>query len=76
MVDARKRAGWSQEKLAERSGVNLGVISRAERMERIPGLASILDLAHALKLDVPALLGDAMRDAADGSGVASDGDSE
>jgi transcriptional regulator with XRE-family HTH domain len=76
MVDARKRAGWSQERLAELSGVNLAVISRAENLKRIPGLASLLDLALALKLDVPELLGDAMRDAANGSGAPTGGVSE
>jgi transcriptional regulator with XRE-family HTH domain len=65
MVDARKRAGISQERLAEMSGVNLAVISRAENQKRIPGLASILDMASALNLDAPALLSDAIRDAAD-----------
>jgi transcriptional regulator with XRE-family HTH domain len=76
MVDARKRAGLSQERLAELSGVNLAVISRAENLKRIPGLASILDMASALNLDVPAVLADAMRDGADGSGAATGGDSE
>jgi transcriptional regulator with XRE-family HTH domain len=56
MVAARKQAGISQEALAEISGVDLGVISRAERLQRIPGLASILDMAMALQLDVPTLL--------------------
>jgi transcriptional regulator with XRE-family HTH domain len=76
MVDARKRAGLSQERLAELSGVNLGVISRAENLKRIPGLASILDMGSALKLDVPALLGDAMREAAEDSSSGTGGNSE
>ena len=73
MVDARKRAGLSQERLAELSGVNLAVISRAENLKRIPGLASLLDMASALNLDASAVLADAMRDAADDSGKATGG---
>ncbi|MFD0892458.1 helix-turn-helix transcriptional regulator [Luteolibacter ambystomatis] len=48
---ARTEAGLSQQKLAALSGVDLGVISRAERHERIPGLAALRDLAIALQLD-------------------------
>lgn len=73
MVDARKRSGLSQERLAELSGVNLAVISRAENQKRIPGLASLLDMASALNLDASAVLADAMRDAADDSGKAAGG---
>lgn len=61
IVAARKTAGMSQETLAEMSGVDLGVISRAERLQRIPGMASILDLALALQLDVPATIKAAIR---------------
>ena len=63
IVQARKDAGLSQERLAELSGVDLGVISRAENLVRIPGLASILDLAHALDLDPPSLVAAAIKDA-------------
>lgn len=72
---ARKEAGVSQERLAELSGINLGVISRAGNLKRIPGLASILDMGHALKLDVPALLGDVMRDVGGDSNSAGGGSS-
>lgn len=63
LVEARKKAGISQERLAELSGVDLGVISRGENLLRIPGLASILDLARALDLDPSALLAAATKDA-------------
>ncbi len=63
LVEARKNAGISQERLAELSGVDLGVISRGENLLRIPGLASILDLARALDLDPSALLAAATKDA-------------
>lgn len=63
IVQARKDAGLSQERLAELSGVDLGVVSRGENLLRIPGLASILDLARALNLDPSALLAAAIKDA-------------
>lgn len=63
IVVARKSMGMSQETLAELSKVDLGVISRAERLQRIPGMASILDMALALNLDVAALVKSAIRDA-------------
>ena len=62
IFEARKNAEISQERLAEMSGVDLGVISRAEHLLRIPGMPSILDLAIALGLDPSALVADAMRD--------------
>ena len=62
LVEARKNAGVSQERLAELSGVDLGVISRAENLLRIPGMAAILDLAKALELDPCELLAGAMAD--------------
>lgn len=73
---ARKAAGVSQEQLAALSGINLGVISRAANQKRIPGLASILDMGQALKLDMPALLRDAMRDVSGASGTDAGGHSE
>lgn len=65
ICEARKDAEISQELLAELSGVDLGVISRAENLVRIPGLASILDLARALDLDPSVLLAAAIKDASD-----------
>lgn len=62
LVEARKSAGMSQERLAELSGIDLGVISRAENLLRIPGMASILDMAQALDLDLSKLLADAMKE--------------
>ena len=62
IVQARKDAGLSQERLAELSGVDLGVISRAENLIRIPGMASILDLARALDLEPSKLLATAVED--------------
>ena len=61
LVEERKSAGMSQERLAELSGIDLGVISRAEHLLRIPGMASILDMAHALDLDLAVLLAEARK---------------
>lgn len=63
LVEARKNTGVSQERLADLSGVDLGVISRAENLLRIPSMAAILDLAKALELDPCELLASAMKDA-------------
>ncbi len=49
--DERMALGYSQERLAELSGIDLGVISRAERLLRVPAMAAIRDLARALGLD-------------------------
>ncbi len=68
IVEARKKAGISQERLAELSGVDLGVISRAENLLRIPGLASILDMARALQLDPAKVLAEAMKSVGRSSG--------
>ena len=62
LVAERKNAGISQERLAELSGIDLGVISRGENLLRIPGMASILDLALALELDPCVLISDALKD--------------
>lgn len=49
--EERLAQGISQERLAELSGIDLGVISRAERILRIPAMAAIRDMACALGLD-------------------------
>ncbi|MEO8615226.1 MAG: helix-turn-helix transcriptional regulator [Luteolibacter sp.] len=54
--EVRLARGVSQEKLAELSGIDLGVISRAERLQRIPSMAAIMDLASALELDFAELV--------------------
>jgi len=59
LCEERQALGWSQEKLAEVSGIDLGVISRAERRQRIPGMASIMDMAVALDLDFADLVREA-----------------
>lgn len=56
LAEARRTAGLTMEQLSDLSGVDIGVISRAERCLRIPSLASLLDLAKALHLDLPETL--------------------
>lgn len=51
LKEVRMARGYSQETLANLSGVDLGVISRAERQLRVPGLAALRDIAVALELD-------------------------
>lgn len=51
LKEARLARGYSQETLANISGVDLGVISRAERELRVPGFAALRDIAVALGLD-------------------------
>jgi len=49
--EARLKTGLSQEKLADLSGVDHGVISRLESHKRIPTMAALRDVALALQLD-------------------------
>jgi len=48
---ARKRRNWTQEDLAERSGVHAGEISRMESGKRDPQVSTVEKLAAAL--DIP-----------------------
>lgn len=48
---ARKRKHWSQEDLAERAGVTLGVVSNLERERSKPQLANRRAILRALSID-------------------------
>lgn len=48
--DIRAAAGVSQEQLAHQSGVDRAIISRLERLERVPSIMALFDLAQALKV--------------------------
>lgn len=50
----RQQRGWSQEQLAEHSGLSVRTIQRIEQ-GRTPGLASATALANALQVDVEEL---------------------
>ncbi len=47
---ARKKRGWTQEELAERSGVQAGEISRMEAGKRDPQISTLEKLAAALEV--------------------------
>ena len=48
MKEERVRLGLSQDKLAVKSGVDRASISRLERLERIPSILALYDLAEGL----------------------------
>jgi transcriptional regulator with XRE-family HTH domain len=48
MRQERVRLELSQDHLATKSGVDRGTISRLERLERIPSVLALYDLAEAL----------------------------
>ncbi|MBX3743646.1 MAG: helix-turn-helix transcriptional regulator [Akkermansiaceae bacterium] len=50
LKEIRAAAGVSQEQLATQSGVDRAIISRLERLERIPSIMALYDLARALKV--------------------------
>ncbi len=47
----REKAGLTQEKLAERSGISLDYMGKIEVNINKPGLKTILKLANALKIE-------------------------
>ena len=50
----RQQRGWSQEQLADRSGLSLRTVQRVEARGRA-GLESLNALAEAFEMDIPAL---------------------
>ena len=53
---ARNKRHWTQERLAERSGVQAGEISRIEAGKRDPQISTLEKLAAALELSPGRLL--------------------
>ena len=51
--EARLRAGFSQQELAERSGRDRSVIARWEQGAVAPSLESLIDLVRACGFDLP-----------------------
>ena len=56
--DLREGLELSQEKLAEKAGLDITYISGIERGRRNPGLNSLARLARALNVTLPALVSD------------------
>jgi len=56
--ELREQRGWSQEELAEKSGVTLSTIVRLEtsKTQYLPGLETIMALATAFRVPVASLL--------------------
>ncbi len=54
----RSAAGWTQEQLAEASGIQATTISRIERGKMVPTLAALNELARAMRTTVGDLAGD------------------
>lgn len=52
----REKAGLSQEKLAEYSGLHRTYIGSIERLEKIPSLLTALKIAKALKVNISLLI--------------------
>lgn len=59
LVSTRKRLNLTQEKLSQRSGVDLSIIGHIERQARNPSLLTLAKLAASLDLSLEALLSDA-----------------
>lgn len=57
LVRAREKLGWTQEVLAERSGVSRPAIAHIERHARNPDLTSLVKLADTVQMSVERLLG-------------------
>lgn len=51
----RKEHAWTQEDLAERSGLTTTYVGQVERGDKVPSLTVVLKLAHALNV-LPAQL--------------------
>jgi transcriptional regulator with XRE-family HTH domain len=54
----RKKTGFSQEKLAEKSGLSTVFISRVERGKESPSMDSLVKIAHALSVKAHELVRD------------------
>lgn len=55
LKSARQQAGYSLSQLSERSGIDIGLLSKYENNQRLPSEAHIKQLANALELPVAAL---------------------
>ncbi len=54
----RKKAGWSQQKLAEKAGLSYNVITKIEQgAAKNPNIQTIIKLANAFKISIDELVG-------------------
>jgi len=54
----RKKAGWSQQKLAEKAGLSLAVITKIEQgIAKRPSIQTMMKLADALGISLDELVG-------------------
>jgi transcriptional regulator with XRE-family HTH domain len=56
IAERRKGLGWTQDRLAERMGVDAETISRFERGAHLPSLPTLERLATALRVEIGELL--------------------
>jgi transcriptional regulator with XRE-family HTH domain len=56
MVELRKKRGWSQEELADQSGLHRTYISGVERSVRNPSISNVAKIAAALGCAIGALV--------------------
>lgn len=56
MLELRKAAGLSRERLAAKAGVSTSTVARLELRDQAPGLDLLAAIAEALDTTVPALL--------------------
>lgn len=54
----RKKVGWSQQKLAEKAGLSLAVITKIEQgVAKRPSIQTMMKLADALEISLDELVG-------------------
>jgi len=70
IMEQRKRAGWSQEELAEKADLDRAFLSKIESASKLPSLASIIAIANALGVSANDLLVDSL----DNTGASVDSD--
>jgi transcriptional regulator with XRE-family HTH domain len=58
LKELRRRAGWSQQKLAEKAGLSYNTITKIEQgAATMPTIQTIVKIADAFKISIDELLG-------------------
>ena len=60
IIDLRKKAGWSQEELAEKLGVSRQSVSKWEGAQSVPDMNRVIELAQLFGVSTDYLLIDSM----------------